>query len=250
MTEALIVRRWRRYGADRLYVTAESGARVGCVDLQSGEVIVDEPILEAGVRKAAQAYLRSYVTELVLPFQVEGGLEELDELRALDGDVYEPGVRTRASSVRVRLDALTTQGWHVVHSVPLGRQGTVVDHLLIGPGGIFTVRECAHPGQHIVVRKRTMTVDGEPVAYQRDARLEASRVQALLRAAVGSQLTVRAVLVLQGIVDMAPGERPDDVLVMARSDVPGSFLNLLERIEPPRVDAIAAIARQRTTWSR
>jgi len=67
---------------------------------------------------------------------------------------------------------------------------------------------------------------------------------------VGSPLTVHAVLVLQRIVDMAPGERPDDVLVMARSDVPGSFLNLLERIEPPRVDAIAAIARQRTTWSR
>ncbi|MFI2754253.1 nuclease-related domain-containing protein [Cellulomonas sp. P22] len=250
MNEALIVRRWRRYGADRLYVTAESGARVGCVDLQSGEVIVDEPVLEDGVRQAAQAYLRSDVAELVLPFHRDIAIDDLDDLARLDGADYEPGVRARVGSVRLRLDGLTSHGWHVVHGVPLGRQGTVVDHLLIGPGGIFTVTERSHPGERIRVSRRTMSISDKPVPYLRDAHLEATRVQSLLRSAVGSQLTVRAVIVLQGVIEMRPGERPDDALVVARSDVPGVFHNLLERLEAPRVDAIAAVARQRTTWSR
>jgi hypothetical protein len=254
--EALIVRRWRRYGADRLYVTGDSGARLGCVDLQSGEVIVDEPLAEDGVRRAVQAYLRADVTELVLPLTIDrlsGTLDPLDEHALLGGDLeidLYGGRRERGGSVRSRLDRLGDEGWQVVHNVPLGRQGTVVEHLMLGPGGIFTVTERAGPGNRTRVDRRTITIDGKPASYLRDSRLEAARVQGLLRSAVGSQLSVRAVLVLQGILEMAPDARPEDVIVVARHEVPGIFRNLPERLEAPRVDAIAAIARQRTTWSR
>lgn len=248
------MRRWRRYGADRLYVTGESGARLGCVDLQSGEVIVDQPAAEAGVRRAAQAYLRADVTELVLPFSLDKHVGSLD---ALDGPPVQPsgspapsGRRERGGSVRTRLDRLTQEGWQVVHGVPLGRQGTVVDHLLLGPGGIFTVTERAHPGRHVRVGRRSIEVDGRPVPYLRDVRLEAARVQGLLRSAVGSQLGVRAVLVIQGDLDVCPDAQPEEALVVARHDVPGIFRDLPERLEAPRVDAIAAVARQRTTWQR
>ena len=40
--------------------------RVGSVDLQSGEVVVDDPLHEAGLRRAAQAYLRADVAELAM----------------------------------------------------------------------------------------------------------------------------------------------------------------------------------------
>ncbi len=36
------------------------------------------------------------------------------------------------------------QGWHVVHDASLGRGN--VDHILIGPGGVFTVETKSHPG--------------------------------------------------------------------------------------------------------
>ncbi|MCG7288352.1 hypothetical protein MHY85_20570, partial [Cellulomonas sp. ACRRI] len=72
--QALIVRRWRRYGADRLYVTAETGAPLGSVDLATGQVAVEADAaalegdgLEQAVRGAAQAYLRADVPELVVP---------------------------------------------------------------------------------------------------------------------------------------------------------------------------------------
>jgi hypothetical protein len=42
------------------------------------------------------------------------------------------------------LESLGSRGWHVVHDASLGRGN--VDHILIGPGGVFTVETKSHPG--------------------------------------------------------------------------------------------------------
>lgn len=288
------MRRWRRYGADRLFVTEETGARLGSVDLQSGEVVADDPEREAGLRRAAQAWLRTDgrvdVTELVLPVPTTppDALDALDEaaLQAWLGpdsrDVPDDRYRTgRASSLRTRLDRLTDEGWEVVRDVPLGRQGDVVEHLLIGPGGIFTVgerrdagRACpataradgssvrpgepvpvepvageAEPEPSVVVDGRQMIVDGMPVAALRVARLEAARVQGLLVAAAISGVSVRGVVVVQGDLQVVGPAGHDDPLVVHRTDVPGLFRRMPVRLDPARVHAIAQIARRRRTWS-
>ena len=80
MDGSLIVRRWQRYGADRLFVMGDTGARVGSVDLRSGEVTVDLPTLESGLRRAAQEFLRADSDELVL--------------RLPEVDLEDPGVDT------------------------------------------------------------------------------------------------------------------------------------------------------------
>ncbi|TQL03174.1 nuclease-like protein [Cellulomonas sp. SLBN-39] len=239
----LTVRRWRRYGADRLYVTLETGAALGSVDLQSGEVTVEDPLLEAGVRRAAQAYLRKDVAELVLT--VEQPLGSLDTFET------DPVPRTGEStgSVAARLDRLAEEGWQVLHDVPLGRQGTVVEHLLVGPGGILTVAERRHPEQSVTVSGRSMRVDGRAVAHLRDARLEASRVQGLLQAAGCAGVTVRAVLVIHAMLDRDPDAPAQDALVLSRHEVPGAFRAMPVRLEPARVSAIAQVARRRRTWA-
>lgn len=252
MDEVLTVRRWRRYGADRLFVTHETGARVGSVDLQSGEVVADDPVLEARVRRAAQAYLRSDVPELVLPVT-----SELASIDALEGGVSASWLGDdghargeRGSSVGSRLDRLADEGWQTIHDVPLGRQGTVVEHLLIGPGGIFTVGERKHPGCHVHAGARTMHVDGRAVPYLRDARLEASRVHGLLQSAGCAGIVVRAVIVVTGDLERDVQDPPQDALVIARHEVPNVFRRLPERIDPARVSAVAQVARRRTTWAR
>ncbi|MBD7919769.1 NERD domain-containing protein [Cellulomonas sp. Sa3CUA2] len=254
MDEVLTVRRWRRYGADRLYVTHETGARVGSVDLQSGEVVADDPVLEARVRRAAQAYLRSDVPELVLPVT-----SELASIDALDGAGMEAWLGgaeddrprdERGSPVGSRLDRLADDGWQAVHDVPLGRQGTVVEHLLVGPGGIFTVTERRHPDSHVRATSRTMHVDGRSVPYLRDARLEAARVQGLLQSAGCAGVAVHAVLVITGDLERDVQDPPQDILVIARHEVPNLFRRLPARLEPARVSAVAQVARRRTTWAR
>ncbi|MGY4645383.1 NERD domain-containing protein [Cellulomonas sp. URHB0016] len=289
MEEVLTVRRWRRYGADRLFVTEETGAMLGSVDLQSGEVVADDPEREAGLRRAAQAWLRTDaradVTELVLPVPTapSDALDAFDEAaleawlgsdsRDVPDDRYRSG---RASSVRTRLDRLTDEGWEVVRDVPLGRQGDMVGHLLIGPGGIFTVSErreagrtChadgltdeddvdVQPGHRgrpgsastVVLDGRQMIVDGVPVAALRVARLEASRVQGHLLAAAIPGISVRGVIVVHGDLEIVGVVGPEDPLVVHRTDVPGLFRQMPVRLDPARARAIAQIARRRRTWS-
>ncbi len=260
MEDVLTVRRWRRYGADRLFVTQETGRRVGSVDLQSGEVVVDDPILELGLRRAAQAYLRADVAELALPMATPGigALDAADDaaLQAwLGGDDWDAidlaGVRAeRGSSVRTRLERLGQEGWQVIHDVPLGRQGSLVEHLLIGPGGVFTVVERRHPGQHVVVEGRSLEVDGRSMAYLRDAKLEAGRVRGLLLAAGCADVNVRGVVVVHGELEIRPGSAQCETVVMSRQDVQSVFRLMPERLDASRVDAIAHVARQRATWSR
>jgi hypothetical protein len=42
------------------------------------------------------------------------------------------------------LDSLEGDGWHVIHDASLGHGN--VDHILIGPAGVFTVETKSHPG--------------------------------------------------------------------------------------------------------
>ncbi|MEZ0448791.1 nuclease-related domain-containing protein [Cellulomonas sp. ICMP 17802] len=259
MEDVLTVRRWRRYGADRLYVTQETGARVGSVDLQSGEVVVDDPHFESGLRRAAQAYLRADVAELAmsLPTQSTGSLAPADEaalqawLGGADWDTIDlAAIRSeRGSSLRTRLERLGDEGWQVVHDVPLGRQGSTVEHLLIGPAGIFTIAERLLPGQHVVVEGRTIAVDGRSVSYLRDARLEATRVQGALLAAACAAITVRGVVVVHGDLEVRTVQPQHDAFAITRQDVQAVFRAMPERLDPGRIAAIAHVARQRATWS-
>ncbi len=253
MDDLLTVRRWRRYGADRLYVTQDSGRPVGSVDLQSGEVVAADPAMESELRRAAQEFLRADVAELVLPAAT---VRAQEDLRRLDAAVEEwlgksalaGSSAQRGSSVGQRLDRLAEEGWETVHDVPLGRQGTLVEHLLIGPGGLFTVTERRHPGERVRARGRTVTVSGRPVNYLRDSHLEAARTQDRLMAAGCAQIHVRGVLVLQGELDLDVSIGPSDPLAVPRNEVPAVFRRMTPVLDDARVAALAKVARRRSTW--
>jgi hypothetical protein len=43
-------------------------------------------------------------------------------------------------NVGAKLAKLEQRGWHVLHSIPVRESGTDIDHLLIGPGGVYTIK--------------------------------------------------------------------------------------------------------------
>ena len=251
MSEILTVRRWSRFGADRLVVTGDTGARVGWIDLRSGEVVVEGRALEDTVRRAAQEYLRADVPELALPVQ-PGPSDAFDAFDVVDpvgtGSPRVPADAEPDESVGARLARLGPEGWLVLTDVPVGRQGAVLDHLLIGPGGVFAIRVHLHEGSDVRLSLTSIEVDGRRTNYLRDARLEQSRVEHVLAAAAGVAAGVRAVIVL-GAVPLAASSRPDAALVLARAEVPDVFRRLAPRLAATKVEAIRAAAGRRATWT-
>jgi hypothetical protein len=174
--------------------------------------------------------------------------------RALDIKTEERAWRVGASgeeTVGAKLEKLREHGWHVLHSVPVGSRGSDIDHVLIGWGGVYAINTKTHPGKKIWVSPRQIRVAGQPVPYLRNSRFEAERATKLLTAAAGFPVFVKPVLVfLTGtlIPDVTIKQRPDDVLILDRMNIPRAFRKAPLRISPDQVATIFDAARRSTTW--
>lgn len=174
--------------------------------------------------------------------------------RALDVKTDERAWRVGADGeerIGAKLEKLHKEGWHVLHSVPVGTRGSDIDHVLIGRGGVFTLNTKRHPGKKVWVGGSTVIVDGHKVPYIRNSEFEADRAARLLSEAVGFPVAVTPVLVFTTgtlIPDVTIKRRPDRVVVLDRMDVPGVFKRARPILEAAQVDVIYSAARRSTTW--
>jgi hypothetical protein len=101
--------------------------------------------------------------------------------------------------------------WHVLHAVPVGKDDSDIDHVVIGPGGVFTINTKHHRGQSVWIAGRTFMVAGHKQPYLRNAEHEARRASRLLAAATGAPVPVVAVV---GAKSLTVKEQPSDVVVL------------------------------------
>ena len=174
--------------------------------------------------------------------------------RALDAKTDERAWRVGAGgeeTVGSRLDKLERRGWHVLHAVPVGARESDIDHVLIGPGGVFTINTKTHPGGRVWVGRHAVKVNGHAQPYLRNSRHEAARASRLLSDACGLPIEARPVLVfLTGtlIPNVTVTQQPDDVLVLDRMDIPGAFKRSRRRLTDEQVTHVYDLARRSTTW--
>jgi hypothetical protein len=174
--------------------------------------------------------------------------------RAFDVKTDERAYRVGAKgeeAVGPRLERLVAHGWRVLHSIPVGKGKSDIDHLLIGPGGIYTINTKNHPMKQVWVGEHVIKVGGHNTRYIPVARYEAERAQKLLSAAVGIEVPAKAVLViLTGTVipQVTIKQMPDDLLVLDRMDVPRVFRKAPQRLSEAQVDQLYECARRSTTW--
>ena len=287
----LETKRWRRYGKDRVYVSTLAGERVGWLDLLDGSRHLDAPEHAAAFETALLPFATEpaevQVPEQRLPAAPveepapewhdlaqnrpgEQVREEADQqlaamrersrvgtflLRVFDAKTDERAFRVGAKgeeAIGARLDKLEERGWHVMHSIPVGKGKSDIDHLLIGPGGAYTINTKNHPDKQVWVGQHAIRVGGHSTRYLPIARYEAERAERLLSAAVGFPVPVRAVLViLTGTVipQVTIKQMPDDVLVLDRMDVPRAFKRAPMRLSELQIAALYAQARRSTLWT-
>lgn len=97
--------------------------------------------------------------------------------------------------VAAYLDQLPRE-WTVLHSLPIGSGMTDVDHLAIGPSGVFVINTKYSPDSKIWVAGRGLLVNGSSrAAYLRASMAELDRVTSALSEAAGFAVPVVAAIV-------------------------------------------------------
>lgn len=138
--------------------------------------------------------------------------------------------------------------WRVLHAIPVGERGADIDHLVIGPGGIFTVNAKHHPGARIWVGGNTVLVNGHRQPYVRTSRHEASRAARLLSAACGFSAPVEGLIVTVRAEDVVIKQQPEAVSVVPRHQITRWLLRHDDLHAPEMLEAVYEAARRSTTW--
>jgi hypothetical protein len=137
--------------------------------------------------------------------------------------------------------------WHVLHAVPVGDRGSDIDHVVIGPPGVFTLNTKNHTGKKVWVAERTFMVDGQKTPYLRNSTFEAKRASQLLTAACGFGVTVEPIIVLIA-AQLTVKSRPLDVHVVGRKDIVKWLSKRPSVLTPEGVEEVFGRARKDTTW--
>jgi hypothetical protein len=139
------------------------------------------------------------------------------------------------------------EGWFVFHDVPVGHRGANIDHVVIGPAGVFTVNTRYLFGE-IVVYQRSITHEGVKTDYLSKATAEAGRAARLLTTAIGRTVQVRGILAILAD-EWTIVEEPPDVIVRGPRGAKNLMLKQPPVLRPSDVIVLAAAASKPDTWT-
>ncbi|MEU1498498.1 nuclease-related domain-containing protein [Streptomyces sp. NPDC005732] len=279
----LKVTRWKRYGHDRLYANLPDGTAVGWADVKTGEIAVlvieyrddviavltdhlrniPEPVPEQQTPRTPEAppLLPPLTAADDLSTNRPGeslldksgpGLIKRVVLRLLrrpaEWDSWRKGLAGE-QRVGAELNRLERHGWRVLHSI-LVADKVDVDHLLIGPGGVFSINTKHHHKRAVWVGDDSVKVDhGKSEPYARKSRAEAKRVAGVLERYCGFSVAVEPVLVFVGVTDLKVVATQLSVRVYREREV-AALAPLSGVLTAEQVERVYGVARHRQAWIR
>jgi len=131
--------------------------------------------------------------------------------------------------------------WTTLHAVPVGEADTDIDHVVIGPGGVFTINTKNHAGKAIWLADRTFMVNGQKTKHIPTALSEARG------AAKRLLVDVTPLIVVVRPRQITRKAKPAVVVVSSR-DLARWLRKLPTVLDPQAIAAIVARAEQRSIW--
>ncbi|GAA2143272.1 hypothetical protein GCM10009825_33390 [Arthrobacter humicola] len=138
--------------------------------------------------------------------------------------------------------------WLVLHAVPVGSGWSDIDHVLVGPAGVFTLNTKNHADQSIWVAGQTLMVSGKKQRHLYNAAHEAARASKLLSTATGAAVEVTGVVVIVEPRRLTVREKPRQVMVLSERQLLGFLQRRHPVLNAEQVHGIAAAAMQPRTW--
>ncbi|MEU8939135.1 nuclease-related domain-containing protein [Streptomyces goshikiensis] len=147
------------------------------------------------------------------------------------------------------LERLSPLGWRVLHGVEKSNGGDI-DHLLIGPGGVFSINTKNHQGASVWVGDSMVKVNGgKPRPYAAASRAEADFVRRVLGPYCAFEVPVEPVLVFVGIASLNRAATQYAVRIYQEREV-AALGPLAGRLTPEQVEHVHSVARHRRVWLR
>ena len=274
--EGLTVQPWRKWGHDFLYVNDAAGTTLGYFDRSNGLLHVSDE----DVRPAVVYALWTQVFKGILPpgswsagWSVPAGSDlasrvagaaVAEQAARLSAGRFQRwaarllGLRTAATSWDVgargerimgrRLERLRACGWEVLHSIPLA-SGADIDHLVIGPGGVFTINTKHHAGARVSVGRHRVWVNGSAQEYIRNSRHEAAAAARRLSEALGRTVPVCGVVAFVNPGPFSMKEPPSDALVTSDKTIASVLRSRPAVLSVAEAQAVFQAARRAEIWT-
>jgi hypothetical protein len=137
--------------------------------------------------------------------------------------------------------------WFVAHSLPVGTRGSDIDHLLVGPPGVFTVNTKFHEDARIWVGSRRLLVNGQKTDHVRNARFEAKRVAQILGDM--GPVPVTPIVTVVGARELIIREQPADVVVVKAASLVRWLLRQPGVVDPALLGPLREAASAPGRWS-
>ncbi|WP_448006158.1 nuclease-related domain-containing protein [Agromyces bauzanensis] len=141
-------------------------------------------------------------------------------------------------------------GWYVLHAVPVGSGASDLDHVVIGPTGVFTINTKHHRGQNVWVGARRILVNGQRTDHLRNAAYEGKRTSKLLSVSARMLVDVTPIIAIVGARRMTVRVRPYTVAVLREFELVGWLQRHPVTLTPEQVQQLAALAAKPATWQR
>ncbi len=135
-----------------------------------------------------------------------------------------------------------------LHAVPIGSRGSDIDHVVIGPRGVFTLNTKHHPDGTVCLYERGLWLNGHSTVYLHNSRFEAKRTSTLLSGACAMPVEVRAAIVFVGLAKLTIKGTPPDVDITTRRGLRNFLMQQPTRLTPAQVEHIYTVARNSATW--
>jgi hypothetical protein len=144
--------------------------------------------------------------------------------------------------------------WTVLHSVPVGTGNTDIDHIAIGPVGVFTLNTKYSPGSTVWTAGRGLMVNGESRPhYLRNSMAERQRASTALSQAAGFAVPVFSALVFVDpaslTVRASPGWDGTDLHVVS-DDALLPLLTRRREMSDEQLTTVMDAALRAETWHR
>jgi hypothetical protein len=107
------------------------------------------------------------------------------------------------------------EGWYITHDVTYGARGQNLDHVLVGPPGVFVVNSKYLGNKPVLVEGETFRVVGEQRPYVAQGRREAKRVSDALTRASGGTVAAGSLLAVVSFNEFRVAEQPKGAVRVA-----------------------------------